>query len=65
MLTSKLLALLITAAGISHARKITKADVHRRQLEAAQRFVPRATGSGVPIPKNITFHNPKASGMQQ
>ena len=62
MLPSKFLALLIAAASLTLARKITKADVRKRQLEAAARFVPRATGPGVPKPKNITFSNPRASG---
>lgn len=59
---SNFLGLLVATAGITaQARQFKKSDILKRQLEAAQRFRPRATGATTLKPKNITFSNPKAS----
>ncbi|KAG6910181.1 hypothetical protein DXG01_012630 [Tephrocybe rancida] len=60
----KVLLTLVVAAGVlsGEARQLRKADIHARQVAAAKRFQ-----NNMPVkraaPHNITFSNPKASGM--
>ncbi|KAI1792554.1 alpha/beta-hydrolase [Ganoderma leucocontextum] len=63
MFGKALLPLLTGIAAIAsvHARMMSKAELHAKQVEAAARIranMPRATSPGV---KNITFSNPRAS----
>ena len=69
MLPSQFFVLLVATASLTLAQIITRDEFHRRHVEASQRRMkrlgPRAHGTGIPKPKNITFHNPKASGRLQ
>jgi len=66
MLSGFLLALPVLGAffGATDALKMTKAELHAKQLEAAQRFTHTASSGTTGTPaksKNITFTNPRAS----
>ncbi|KAJ7618473.1 alpha/beta-hydrolase [Roridomyces roridus] len=64
MLPSVLLTVLSALGALTsgaHARMMTKAELHAKQVEAAQRFTRPASRAAVAGIKNITFSNPRAS----
>ncbi len=55
---------LLAAAAVG-ARMVSKAEMHAKQAEAAARIranIPRSAAAGTGV-KNITFSNPRASGI--
>jgi carboxypeptidase D len=52
----------VVTSQVADAQRMTKAELHRRQAEAAKKFQRRAAPANAgPKIKNITFSNPKAS----
>lgn len=62
-----LLALLSNQhTGVHARRQVTKQEVRMRQEEAAKRWAPQRRANGGPgTVQNITFTNPRASGMHR
>lgn len=61
--TSKLLVAILLLTVVVNAREFTKAHLRARQAEAAKRWGISPGLERRATPKNITFHNPKASRM--